>query len=203
MLIHRLVRIIFPVSFVLIFSVFHFDCFSQTALNDQLEQLYTRVAADSTHGFQLSKNENSILFTKVELTECKNLFGGLRGTSTIDTLWVKITYDLNWDDHRIDTTKKYNTEILDSVETRFLQKADSIQWRMKTNRNYYNSNRSEVILDFQHFLGLENNYKNLLKQLIPIPHFTRDNTGYFITYFPGYGARILNDHQRNQFFHVD
>jgi hypothetical protein len=49
---------------------------------------------------------------------------------------------------------------------------------------------------------LENKYKNLLKQLIPIPHFTRDNTGYFITYFPGYGARILNDHQRNQFFHV-
>ncbi len=181
----------------------HTSCFGQSLQCHYLDSLYLHFTGNTEHNFQIKKSQNRVNFYKLEKTEYKKLISGLRGSQFTDSLWITVQCDTFWTELFYDSVKAQNIRILDSISPIFLRKADSIKWRgMKTNLSEFNSNRAQVILDYQYFLAFDHETRLFLKDLVKLPHHRVGNCGFFFSYFPGIFLYIVDDVAREKFYYL-
>jgi hypothetical protein len=168
--------------FLFFISSYNIDAYSQNIESVKRKLIKDLTPKASKYSWMLTESDNQIQLRYIDTFFINTSISPLRyynGISNkLDTLYIKIRLEENWNQKNIDSLKMFQKSILDPMIERFIAHYDSINWvGVKSNKEIF---LYQPVFYLARWNGLTKKERNQLENLVRLPDKTIGKVGLFI-----------------------
>ena len=168
--------------FYFVFHLLTLNAYSQDIKSVQKKLVTDLTPKASQCSWLLTEFDNQIQLRYIDTFFINTSISPLRyynGISNrIDTLYIKICLEENWNQKKVDSLKMFQKSILDPIIEKFITHYDSLKWSgIKSNREMF---LYQPVFYLSHWKGLTKKERSQLENLIRLPDKTIGSIGLFI-----------------------
>ncbi|HSY62466.1 MAG TPA: hypothetical protein VK796_11340 [Cytophaga sp.] len=168
--------------FLLFISLYIIDAYSQNIESVKRKLIKDLIPKVSKYSWVLTESDNQIQLRYIDTFFINTSISPLRyynGISNkLDTLYIKMRLEENWNENKIDSLKIFQKSILDPMIERFIAYYDSVNWvGIKSNKEMF---LYQPVFYLARWNGLTKKERSQLENLVRLPDKTIGKIGLFV-----------------------